>query len=61
MGERKPVFKTVEEGQRIIEDRVGLLNRLIRQHPENPAIITWINIKEFLEKELLGYEIKWET
>jgi hypothetical protein len=60
MTEEKMKFNTIEEIQQELEDKVAYLNRLVRQHPKSPACISWLTLKEFIEKELLGYEIKRE-
>lgn len=39
------------------KDTVGKLNRMIEQHPENNAYLSWVTLKEWIEKELLGYEV----
>ena len=57
----KPIFKTVEEVQQSLESEVSLLNRLIRQHPLSVGFTAWVGIKEYIEKELLGYEVTWES
>lgn len=46
--------------QIVLEDKVALLNRMIRQHPQSPTCMSWLDMKEFIETELLGYEVKRE-
>lgn len=50
----------LEEAQKKAEEKVALLNRMIRQHPESPQVIAWIAMKEYIEKEVLGREVTYE-
>lgn len=43
-----------------MREKVALLNRLIRQHPDSVGITTWLSMKEMLEKEFLGEEVTFE-
>lgn len=40
-----------------LKDTVGKLNRMIEQHPESSSFLSWVTLKEWIEKELLGYEV----
>jgi len=53
-------FRTIEEVEKFLEEKVALLNRMIRQHPKSPAFISWFNMKEFIESELLGHTVDYE-
>jgi hypothetical protein len=38
-------------------ETVAYLNRMIRQHKDSPTLIVWIELKGFIEKEILKREI----
>lgn len=55
-----PKFKTAKEAQELLETHVAYLNRMIRQHKENPNAVCWLSTKDTIETEFLGYIVEWE-